>query len=169
MAMPVRQGNGSPTQELRKLANDCLPPQTRIWVTHFFSHFGSSGPERVAFRAALRAAGFGTGSQTDAEIGSDEEVDGDEFWHHWAFTIFPASPEELVQAYQLAQKIAAAHGVREDGWKVRRNPSQMRLCSDAELHRAVAMHSSGRLARSLSRRLDTRLASFVRRARLSMP
>jgi hypothetical protein len=101
-------------QELHKLANDCLPAQIRIWVTHFFSQFGSSEPERAAFRAALRG-GFGTRLKlkTHAEIGSDEEVEGDELWHHWAFTVFPASPEELVQASQLARKIAAAHGARE--------------------------------------------------------
>ena len=111
-------------QELHKLANDCLPAQIRIWVTHFFSQFGSSEPERAAFRAALRG-GFGTRLKlkTHAEIGSDEEVEGDELWHHWAFTVFPASPpEELVQASQLARKIAAAQGVRDDGWKVQRNP-----------------------------------------------
>jgi hypothetical protein len=109
-------------QELHKLANDCLPAQTRIWVTHFFSDFWSSEPERAAFRAALRGAGFGTRVKTHAEIGSDEELEGDGLWHHWVFTVFPASPEELVQASQLARKIAAAHGVRDDGWKVQRNP-----------------------------------------------
>jgi hypothetical protein len=90
-------------------------------VTHLFSQFGSSEPERASFRAPLRSAGFGTRSKTHAEISSDEGVEGDGFWHHWAFTVLPASPQVLAKAYQLAQKIAAAHSVRKDGWKVQRH------------------------------------------------
>ena len=110
-------------QELHKLANDCLPAQIQIWVTHFFSQFGSSEPERAAFRAALRG-GFGTRLKlkTHAETGSDEEVEGDGLWHHWAFTVFPASPENLCRRLSLHGKSLPRTAFANDGWKMQRNP-----------------------------------------------
>jgi hypothetical protein len=75
--------------ELARLAADQLPPQARIWTTHFFSHFDSSEGERERFRDELSASGFGP------EIGSDEEASGDGYWHHWAFTVLRAEPAVL--------------------------------------------------------------------------
>ena len=116
--------------ELRRLAQDGLRPTERIWITHFFRHFGSSQGERRAFREALLAAGFGTGGR-DAEIGTDEEVTGDGYWHHWSFTALRATPEILTAADASAAQIAADHGVHYGGWKVQRevadNDGQPRL------------------------------------------
>src|SRR4051812_22990840 len=100
--------------ELKRLANDRLPAGTRIWTTHLFSQFYSSEDEREQFRAELRASGFGP------EIGSDEEVSGNGYWHHWAFTKLLADSAVLENANQRARKVAATHGVRYDGWKVQR-------------------------------------------------
>jgi hypothetical protein len=44
-------------------------------------------------------------------IGADEELTGYGYWHHWAFTVFTASPEELTRADEVAQRIANEHGV----------------------------------------------------------
>jgi hypothetical protein len=62
-------------------------------VTHFFSHFASE-PQREALREALRAAGMGTPGR-GSEIDSDEKLEGDGYWHHWAFTVLNAVPAEL--------------------------------------------------------------------------
>ena len=69
---------------------------------------------------ALRQAGFGTTGRF-AQIGTDEEVSGDGYWHHWTFTVFDADPETLRSADERARRIASAHGVRYDGWKVQRH------------------------------------------------
>ena len=106
-------------EELAKLQAEGTPPEARVWVTHRFSHFGSDEAEREAFREALRAGGFGTpGNFT--EIGSDEELEGDGYWHHWAFTVARAEPDELKKLDKRAHEIAAAHGVRYNGWSVPR-------------------------------------------------
>jgi hypothetical protein len=106
-------------KELQRLAADGLPRETRIWVTHFFSHFGSTKGQRHAFREAVRDAGFGTpGPHT--EIGSDEEVTGDGYWHHWAHTVFMADPDALRGASARAQTLATEHGVGYNAWAVQR-------------------------------------------------
>lgn len=109
----------STEEELRKLKADNLEPGAEVWTTHFFSHFGSSEAERATFRDELRAAGFGTGRF--AEIGTDEEVAGDRYWHHWSFSLFEADPEALRQVDERARAIARASGVRYDGWRVQRS------------------------------------------------
>lgn len=111
-------------EELAKLEADALAPGTRIWVTHFFSHFGSSYAERAAFHDALRQSGFGTPGRF-TEIGADEELEGDGYWHHWAFTVLEARPKELRQADKRARELAEAHGVRYDDWKVTRSPDPL--------------------------------------------
>jgi len=111
----------SAEEELAKLADDGLDPEARIWITHFFGHFGSTASQRESFRDELAEAGFGSVGRF-AEIGSAEEVEGDELWHHWTFTVFAAEPEILVRADEAAQRIANAHGVRYDGWMVQRRP-----------------------------------------------
>jgi hypothetical protein len=108
-----------PEDELERLAADALPPGTRVWVTHFFSHFFSTWEQRHTFRAALREAGFGTPGDFQ-EIGSDEEITGDGYWHHWAFTVLEATAERLTEADAAARAVAAAHGVRYDAWHVQR-------------------------------------------------
>jgi hypothetical protein len=98
-----------------------VPEGAQVWVTHFFSHPGSSLLDRRGFHDALRAAGFGTpGAHT--EIDADEEVAGDGFWHHWAFTVIPASEASLAAADHRARDIADGHGVQYDGWSVQRDP-----------------------------------------------
>jgi hypothetical protein len=106
-------------EELQKLAADGLAPKTRVWITHFFSHFGASERDRATFRDALLEAGFGTIGKF-AEIGTDEEATDDGYWHHWTFTVFEASPERLRGADEVARELAHAHGVRYDGWMVQR-------------------------------------------------
>jgi hypothetical protein len=119
----------STDQELERLANDRLPPGSRIWTTHFFSHFYSSEGERERFRAELNANGFGPA------IGSDEEVSGNGYWHHWAFTELLAEPAVLEQADERARQVAATSGVRYEGWKVQREEFDQydspRLAADA--------------------------------------
>ncbi len=100
------------------LERDGLPPERRIWVSHFFSHFGSTQSQRQAFRDQLRAAGFGAGG----EVASDEEVTGDGYWHHYAHTLIPASPETCRELDTKATEIAASHGVRYDLWHLARKP-----------------------------------------------
>jgi hypothetical protein len=107
-------------EELRRLEEDRLAPGTLVWVTHFFSHFGSSYEQQAAFQDELRANGFGTPGPF-REIGADEELTGDGYWHHWAFTALKASPVQLRRADETAQSIASAHGVRYDGWHVERH------------------------------------------------
>ena len=111
-------------EELSKLAGDGLDPETRIWVAHFFSHFGSTEPQRESFQNDLREGGFGSGGSF-AEIGSTEEVQGDGLWHHWTFTAFAAEPENLVRADGAARRIADAHDVGYDGWMVQRRPHDL--------------------------------------------
>ena len=106
--------------ELERLRVEGTAPETRIWVTHYFSHLGSSWSDRSAFREALRASGFGTPGDF-TEIGSDEEMEGDAYWHHWASTVYSASPEALTRIDELAREIAEAHGVRYDDWEVQRD------------------------------------------------
>jgi hypothetical protein len=107
-------------EELAKLEAEGTPTEARVWVTHRFGHFGSEEAEREAFREALRTGGFGT--QGDfAEIGSDEELEGDGYWHHWSFTVARAEPDELRSLDRRAAEIAARHDVRYDGWEVARH------------------------------------------------
>jgi hypothetical protein len=117
--------------ELERLANDHVDPQSKVWVTHFFSHIGSSEAARAKFREALKEAAFGVStdkvsefgvSWDEAEVGSTEEVEGDGFWHHWTFTALPASPDVLSDAHRRAWSLADSHGVRYDGWEVQRQP-----------------------------------------------
>jgi hypothetical protein len=103
-------------EELAKLGEDQVDRDHLIWTEYFFSHFFSEWHERQAFREALRAAGF-TG------IGSDEEMSGDGYWHHWSHTIRRADPEALRAADETAAAIAETHGVRYDEWAIVRNVS----------------------------------------------
>jgi Regulator of ribonuclease activity B len=102
--------------ELALLREDGVAADTLIWTAHFFSHPHSAWEARQAFRDALRAAGF-TG------IGSDEELAGDGYWHHWSHTIRTADMNALRDADRTAEAIARAHGVRYDEWMVLRNLS----------------------------------------------
>jgi hypothetical protein len=99
------------TEELRRLSEDGTPRDRLIWTAYFFSHFFSQPEERLAFRRALIAAGF-TG------VGSDEELTGDEFWHHYSHTIRLADPSTLLTADAEAAAISQAHGVQYDGWEI---------------------------------------------------
>jgi hypothetical protein len=101
-------------EELGELRKNQVGRDHLIWTAYFFSHFFSEWSERQTFREALRAAGF-TG------IGSDEELSGDGYWHHWSHTIRRADPEALRAADESAAAIARAHGVRYDEWMILRN------------------------------------------------
>jgi hypothetical protein len=108
-------------EELRRLTADSVPPGTCIRVSHFFSQPGASIEEVMMFLAALRAAGFGEPSGDDlTEVDTDEELEGDRYWHHWAYSIFPADELVLRKADSAAGALATKHGVRYDGWKVQR-------------------------------------------------
>jgi hypothetical protein len=100
--------------ELARLAADGVPIEQLIWTAYYFSHFGSSQPERRAFRQALEAAGF-------TKAGMDTEGYDDHYWHHWSHTFRRADPEQLRAADRLAAEIAAAHGVQYDEWEVVRH------------------------------------------------
>ena len=106
-------------QELLRLAGDGLDPWDRLWVAHYFSFFESTREQRSAFRDDLRAVGLGV--EPTGEIGSDEEITGDGYWHLWAFSLLPANREALVDAHRRAREIAEAHGVRYDEWCVMRD------------------------------------------------
>jgi hypothetical protein len=106
-------------EELRRLDADGLLPHDRIWVGHFFSHFGAEWEERQKFREALRGAGFGV----RGEVNSDEEITGDGYWHHWAYTETRASAKACKRLDRIAEKISVEHGVRYDGWMVARGMS----------------------------------------------
>jgi hypothetical protein len=51
-------------------------------------------------------------------IGSDEEISGDEYWHHWSHTVRHADRESLRAADASAAAIADAQNVRYDGWAI---------------------------------------------------
>jgi hypothetical protein len=103
--------------ELRWLAASHLTPDIRIWVGHFFSHFGSEWNEREAFRTALREAEFGR----DGTIRSDIEGSDDWYWHHSTYTRVKASPRACLRLERLAARIAEEHGVRYDDWMIARH------------------------------------------------
>jgi hypothetical protein len=108
--------------ELRKLQADGIPASAHVWVTHNFSHVGASCDELAKFREALAANGFGTSSDRHPDpIGSDEEVEGDGYWHHYAFTVVEASPGSLRLMNEKAGQTAKQHGVQYNGWAVQRN------------------------------------------------
>lgn len=117
--------------ELRRMKADGLPPGSRVWVSHYFSHFGSTHEQRVVFHAALRDGGFGTPGRV-AEIGADEEITGDGYWHHWAFTLLDASAEVLRGADERARQLAHQHGVQYDTWEVQRDATSGSPRSDGE-------------------------------------
>jgi hypothetical protein len=100
--------------ELARLALDVVPPDRLVWTAYFFSHFFSEWDERQAFREALLAADF-TG------VGSDEELSGNGYWHHWSHTIRPADGDGLRAADRSASAIARAHHVRYDEWQIFRD------------------------------------------------
>jgi hypothetical protein len=54
-------------------------------------------------------------------VTTDEELEGDGHWHHWAFTAFEADPDVLAEADARAAWVAGVHGVRYDGWEVTRD------------------------------------------------
>jgi hypothetical protein len=107
----------STEEEIARLEGDRLGQEGRIWVSHFFSHFGSSRPERQAFRDQMTDAGFGVGG----EVGSDEEVTGDGYWHHYAHTRVAPSADICRAMDGKAADIAASRGVRYDLWHVARD------------------------------------------------
>ena len=104
--------------ELLRLAGDGLDPWDSIWVAHYFSFFESTREQRRAFRDDLRAVGLGL---EPGEIGSDEEITGDGYWHLWAFSLLAANRDALVGAHRRARETAEAHGARYDEWLVMRD------------------------------------------------
>lgn len=106
-------------QELERLAADRLPPGTRVSVSHFFSHFGSTEDERQKFRDALRASDFGTSGDTWRSVPATRSAvmaTG----HHWAFTVLDATSDRLSEADATARAVAEAHGVEYNGRQVQR-------------------------------------------------
>jgi Regulator of ribonuclease activity B len=104
--------------ELLRLAGDGLDPWDLIWVAHYFSFFESTVAQRRAFRADLQAAGLGA---DPGEVGADEELTGDGYWHLWAFSHLKANRETLIDAHRRARQIAEAHGARYDEWCLMRD------------------------------------------------
>jgi Regulator of ribonuclease activity B len=105
------------TDELERLRAERVSPDEHMWVAHYFSHFGSSRSERTAFRAELKSAGFGE----SGEVSADEEITGDGYWHHYAFTKLNASVERCEELDKIARAVADKHGVRYDHWEVVRD------------------------------------------------
>src|SRR5690349_17249557 len=108
----------STDDELLKLAGDNLAPWERVWIAHYFSFFESTWDQRRAFRGDLEEVGIGV---APGEIGADEEITGDGYWHLWAFSLLAASRESLTDADRRAREISDAHGVRYDTWTVMRD------------------------------------------------
>ena len=90
-------------------------PHDRIWVAHYFSHFGASSEQSAAFRKELRRAGFGT---DDRGVDSDIEFDDPHYLHHWALTLVKASFAQLQRLDDRARKISKEHAVKYDGWLI---------------------------------------------------
>jgi hypothetical protein len=108
--------------QLALLRKDRLDPETQVWVTYFFGHVGSSEAEREAFRDALAATGVGTPSTGFPDpIGTDEEVTGDGYWHHWLFAALPAAESDLRRVANEMQAVARRFGCTFDGWGVQRD------------------------------------------------
>jgi hypothetical protein len=104
--------------ELLRLVGDGLDPWDSVWVAHYFSFFESTHEQRDAFRVDLRAVGLGV---EPGEIGADEELTGDGYWHLWAFSQLAATREALGDAHHRAGEIGETHGVRYDDWRVMRD------------------------------------------------
>jgi hypothetical protein len=68
-------------------------------------------------RDVLLAAGLGVG---EGEVGADEELTGDGYWHVWAFTLTEANDDALTNADARASAVAKEHGARYDEWSVMR-------------------------------------------------
>jgi hypothetical protein len=124
-------------EELRRLREDGVPRDRLVWTAYFFSHFFSERQERRAFLQALVAAGF-TG------VGTDEELTGDEYWHHHSHTIRPADPSVLTAADSAAAAIAQAHAVQYDGWNVVRDhrSGALRPASEDDIRELRALNDA---------------------------
>ncbi|MGI5170393.1 ribonuclease E inhibitor RraB [Spirillospora sp. CA-253888] len=93
-----------------------------VGVTHFFGLADPPGPEPVAARAALHAAGAG-------EVVLDEEVSGDGHWHAAAFCTLLMEDPEVKAAEQQMISLAARHHLRYDGWTVTLTAAEERLAT----------------------------------------
>jgi hypothetical protein len=81
-----------------------------VRVTYFFGPL-SNGHRPDATEEALSAMGI-----TDVDL--DEEITGDGWWHVAAWPMLLLTPEAIVGAKRLMMRLAAATGVRYDGWTV---------------------------------------------------
>jgi regulator of RNase E activity RraB len=60
------------------------------------------------------------------EVVVDEEISGDGWWHITAFTTLRLTPEEIRESMQNMMLLAAATGIRYDGWQVTFNAAEER-------------------------------------------
>jgi hypothetical protein len=104
-------------EELRSLRAEGRSRDDDVWVAHYFIFFQSSRGERRSLREALLAVGLGTG---EGEVGADEELTGDGYWHLWAFTLVKATEQALLGADAQARAVAESHGARYDEWSIMR-------------------------------------------------
>lgn len=112
-------------EEISRLRTEGIRADQLIWVSHHFSHFDASDAGMRACCAALRQAGFG--GRDEADLGSDEEIDGSGRFHYWAFTLLPATREALLDADTRASEVAHEHGARYDRWLIMRDARTGRL------------------------------------------
>jgi Regulator of ribonuclease activity B len=89
-----------------------------VRVTYFL-RLGSPGDRPVATEEALSAMGI-----TDVTV--DEEISGDGWWHVAAFPMLQLTPEAIVGAKRLMMRLAAATGIRYQGWHVTLNGGEER-------------------------------------------
>jgi len=88
-----------------------------VEVTYFFG-LESPGARPVATEEALSAMGV-----TDVVV--DEEITGDGWWFVAAFTAVRLTPEAIRESKQQMMRLAAATGIRYNGWHVTLNAGEV--------------------------------------------
>jgi regulator of ribonuclease activity B len=96
------------SQGLEELRLEGLPLGEFRWVTHFFS-FPLNREGAMAAYNELTEGGW-------PEVVTDEELEGDNYWHIAAFQRQRISADSIAATRKELEELAARHGGGYDGW-----------------------------------------------------